>query len=166
MTKTKKIIQYVENLNKFISKDKDIFINIPYFNFTNLIKGMDNGQHKIYPNIERIFLKSKIKNDPPYIEMEEMWKNDTQYKYTYKFVIPYVDYVFDCKDGCNSSPECKFEFRYENHPEKRGNNYPEFHLHILDCSSPHLHTARIQFMDFFNIIKNDFIRNNEINFKY
>ena len=111
-----------------------------------------------------IYLKSKFKVVSPYIEFWEIWKNDNRYKYSYRFVVPFFNFVY-AFDGVNS--KCRlnnFQFRYEIHPES---TFPENHMHFFDSNwNPHYPTHDIKFPEFFEIITREFVDSNQIDFDY
>ena len=83
-----------------------------------------------------------------------MWKEDDLMEYTYRFSIPYFNFVCSFSGVCVKSSN--FEFRYERH--KNPNHKPKHHLHVLDGVPPRYKIHKmIQLDDFLKIIKREFI---------
>jgi len=156
---------HVDEINKILSENSDCFYagvpNIVRFKEILFQKGVYEIQH------DSLFLKSEHKEIVPYIKIQETWKSDEMIAYTYQFEIPSVEYCFACRGSDKAAGYKTFSFRYESHLDRTDEKYPKYHLHVLDNVPPHYHVHLIEFQDFFNIIKNDFLNDsNLIVFKY
>ena len=121
---------------------------------------------EIYPTARQIYLKSKFSHINPYIEFFEKWKDDTLFEYSYRFVTPFLNFVYAFDGNSSQTRLNNFQFRYEIHPER--SYYNKSHLHFFDNNewSPHYPTHDIRFPDFFEIIKREFIKSNKVEFSY
>jgi hypothetical protein len=73
--------------------------------------------------------------------------------------------LYACKGGGEKTYDKNFEFRYELHGDIL-DHQPKHHLHVFDNVPPKYPTHKIDFEEFFNVIKRDFINNyNIVDFK-
>ena len=161
--KTQYLKRHVDYINKILSSNQSYLCkgvsSVVRFKENQFKKGMYEIKH------EALFLKSEDKIITPCIKIYETWIDDKMVGYTYRFEIPYFEYCFACM-GCDKKVQYKtFEFRYESHYDMPDHE-PKDHLHILDNVPPRYHTHRIEFENFINIIKRDFIKDDKVSFEY
>ncbi|MDO8524652.1 MAG: hypothetical protein Q7R99_03415 [bacterium] len=173
MQKITDLRRHIDRINKILSDNQKYFCD----GTPNVVRMKENPISKgVYEIIHSsLFLRSTHKKIISCIKIQETWINDKRVEYSYRFEIPYVEYVFACMLNKKTGYKT-FEFRYESHANKeqkedRAENrkeYPKDHLHVLDNVPPHYNVHKpIEFEDFFNIIKNDFINDdNLIDFRY
>ena len=156
-----KIKQYQHQLNQLVVCHKKVFVSQPIFLYS-VDKYTNIGG--IHPNSKQIYLKSQSGQENPYIEFKETWKDDTLLEYSYRFVAPSFNFVYALNGKSSPTRLNNFQFRYEIHPERK---YKSPHVHFFDSGwSPHYPTHDIQFPEFFEIIKREFIDSDEIKFNY
>lgn len=166
--------QHIDKINKILSGNQGYFCD----GTPSVVRKKENPFKKGMYEVKHdsLFLKSTDKKIVSCIKIKETWINDERVEYSYRFEIPYVEYCFACMGSDKKTGYKTFEFRYESHADKEQKNgegednkkYPKDHLHVLDNVPPHYNILKpIEFEDFFNIIKNDFINDdNLIDFKY
>ncbi len=160
-----KLDNYTNRINSLVEKNKNLFILRPVFQKKPLDKG--RTIFSLYSTSRQIYLKSRFPDKRPYIEFDEKWKGDTRYSYSYRLVIPFFNFVYAFDESASDTRYKNFEFRYEIHPDKAETNpYPEHHLHVLDNLVPHYPTHDIEFQEFFEIIKREFVASNILDFSY
>jgi len=154
--------QYRKQLNKIGESYKNIFAKQPIF--LHRVSDKDTNVVEIYCTDKQIYLKSEFGHTSPYIEFREIWRYDNPAEYSYRFVIPFFNFVYAIDEKHSPTRLNNFQFRYEVHPAM---DYNKSHLHFFDSGwSPHYPTHDIQFPEFFEIIKREFVDSGKIKFCY
>lgn len=159
---------YVNRLNNLALENQGLFVQMPQFYMRDTFGYQKGTRYEVHTRQDQIYLKSKQRNLNPYIEMDEIWEFDNNIGYCYRFVIPYFDYSFKVNDPNDSTQPHRqqhFQFRYEVHANNQG-HVPKHHLHVLDGVPPTYRAEPLDFIDFFEIIKKDFTKNDVVDFDY